>query len=52
MKKKIKDLTEKEIEIICSHNNCLSCPLAIKLGYYNNPICLKQANEKEVEIDE
>lgn len=52
MKKKIKDLTKEEIEIICNkHGNCFECPLII----YDRGTRIYCANgilSREVEVNE
>lgn len=53
MKKKIRDLTEEEREMICRKSDCNECPLSTQ--YYDDfgflgIRCFKDELEKEVEI--
>ena len=54
MKKKVRDLTEKELQSICDKQqfDCKDCPLAEFdfWGEYN--VCAIEIMNKEVEIDE
>ena len=54
MKKKIRDLTDEEIEKVCDRNHrkygtCYNCPLQLEEGNY----CFKYLDlDKEIEVDE
>ena len=52
MKKKIKDLTSKDIDKFCGADiGCRECPLSIYIEEYDSPICcLADYLEKEVEV--
>ena len=54
MKKKIKDLTSKDIENICEPDiGCRDCPLSIYIKEYDSPTCcLADYLESEIEINE
>lgn len=53
MKKKIKDLTKEEIEIICKkHSNCFECPLSITFDCGQHIYCANGILLREVEINE
>ena len=53
MKKKIKDLSEKELKAICEKHKCnLECPLVIGHDDFGVFCFLNNARDEEVEIDE
>lgn len=53
MKKKIKDLTEHQMEVICVQSgDCFNCPLCVHYSDFNEDICIKDFLEKEVEVDD
>lgn len=54
MKKKIKDLTLKEVEDICENKKkCKNCPIKFNNTCYRSWLeYLKDFREKEVEVDE
>ena len=58
MKKKIKDLTSRERQMICNKTSCLNCPLQTS----DNSVCIRayiadkneidKMMEKEIEVEE
>ena len=52
MKKKIKDLTDKERKTVCrKYAPCSNCPLSV-IDFTGDGMCIKRLLESEVEVDE
>lgn len=53
MKKKIKDLTLKELRKICKNNNCYNCPLYIPMGQDKcKDDLIEQYGNEEIEVED
>ena len=52
MKKKVKDLTDEEIDIICKNNKCDNCPLNPDIMVlWCKPSELDKYGDEEIEVD-
>lgn len=53
MKKRIKDLTDEEIDIICKNNKCDNCPLNTGIMVaFCKPDELYEYGDEEIEVEE
>lgn len=53
MKKKIKDLNDEEIDIICKNNKCDNCPLNPDIMVlWCKPSELDKYGDEEIEVEE